>query len=102
MSLAAMTMPFDTLKLARRLEGAGFTAQQAGDMAEAFAEPLANFVTKADLEQAVETLRREINQAVEMLRRDLTIRLGGMMIVAVGVILSAMAAMLTVAVRLLH
>ena len=97
-----MTMPFDTLKLARRLEGAGFTAQQAGDMAEAIAEPLANFVTKQDLEQAVTQLRRDIQQAIEMLRRDLTIRLGGMMIVAVGIILSAMAAMLSVAVRFFH
>jgi hypothetical protein len=29
-----MAMPFDTLKLARCLEAAGFPAQQAGDMSE--------------------------------------------------------------------
>jgi hypothetical protein len=33
-----MSMPFDTLRLARRLEAAGFAPQQAGDMAEAIAE----------------------------------------------------------------
>jgi hypothetical protein len=33
-----MAMPFDTLKLARPLESAGFPPRQAGDMAEAIAE----------------------------------------------------------------
>ena len=44
-----MAMPFDTLKLARRLEGAGFPHQQAGDMSDAVAEALGNLVTKDDL-----------------------------------------------------
>ena len=42
-------IPFDTLKLARRLEAAGFPTQQAGDMAEAIAEALSQLATKADL-----------------------------------------------------
>jgi hypothetical protein len=42
-------VPFDTLKLARRLEAAGFPTQQAGDMAEAIAEALSQLATKADL-----------------------------------------------------
>jgi hypothetical protein len=29
-----MAVPFDTLRLARRLEAAGFPPQQAGDMAD--------------------------------------------------------------------
>ncbi len=66
-------MPFDTLKLARRLEGAGFPAQQAGDMSEAIAEAIAALATKTDL---------------ETLERKMTIKLGGMMVVAVGVILA--------------
>jgi hypothetical protein len=74
-----MSVPFDTLKLARRLEGAGFPPQQAGDMAEGIAEAVGSLATKNDL---------------ELLKRDLTIRLGGMMVVAVGVILAAL--------RLLH
>jgi hypothetical protein len=42
-------VPFDTLKLARRLESAGFPAQQAGDTADALAEALSEFATKADI-----------------------------------------------------
>jgi hypothetical protein len=72
-----MAMPFDTLKLARRLEAAGFRPQQAGDMAEAIAEAISKLVTKADLQNAM----RELEQR-------LTIRLGGMMVVAVGIILA--------------
>jgi hypothetical protein len=40
-------MPFDTLKLARRLENAGFPPQQAGDMAEGLAEALSSLATVA-------------------------------------------------------
>ena len=73
MSGLPMAMPFDALKLARRLEGAGFPAQQAGDMSEAIAEAIAALATKTDL---------------ETLERKMTIKLGGMMVVAVGVILA--------------
>ena len=72
-----MAMPFDTLKLARRLESAGFPPQQAGDMAEAIAEAISGLVTKADLQNAMRDLEQR-----------LTIRLGGMMVVAVGFILA--------------
>jgi len=68
-----MAMPFDTLKLARRLESAGFPAQQAGDMAEAIAEAVSQLATKADL--------RDLEQRM-------TIKFGGMIVVAVGVILA--------------
>ena len=53
-----MAMPFDTLKLARRLESAGFLPQLA---------------TKSDL--------RDLEQRM-------TIKFGGMIVVAVGVILA--------------
>ena len=46
------TLSFDTLKLARRLEGAGFSAKQAGDTAEALAESLretSDLATRRDL-----------------------------------------------------
>ena len=72
-----MAMPFDTLKLARQLEAAGFPPQQVGDMAEAIAEAISELVTKADLQNAMRDLEQR-----------LTIRLGGMMVVAVGVILA--------------
>lgn len=68
-----MAMPFDTLKLARRLEAAGFPAQQAGDMSEGIAEAVANLATKADLVS---------------LEQRLTIRLGGMIMLATGVLVA--------------
>jgi hypothetical protein len=75
-----MATPFDTLKLARRLEAAGFPPQQAGDMAEAVSQ----LAAKSDLA----ALRAELRSDIELLKRDMTIRLGSMMIVAVGVILA--------------
>jgi Skp family chaperone for outer membrane proteins len=112
-----MAAPFDTLRLARRPEAAGFAPQQAGDMAEAIAEALSQLSTKADLAALVaatkadlaalrtelkadmdalraelkadmDALRAELKGDMEILKRDMTIRLGSMMIVAVGVILA--------------
>ena len=98
-------VPFDTLKLARRLEGAGFPPKQAGDTAEALAEAMsgAELATTADitglrteLKAEIAALRAELKAEIaalraeiELLRRDLTIRLGSMMIIAVGIILAA-------------
>jgi len=90
-----VAVPFDTLKLARRLEAAGFAPQQAGDMAEAIAEALAQLATKADLaalgaatKADIAALRAELKSDIEILKCDMTIRLGSMMVVAVGVILA--------------
>jgi hypothetical protein len=120
------TVPFDTLKLARRLEDAGFPPKQAGDTAEALAEALGELATKGDigalkadltsvesglradiatlraelkadiaalraeLKADIELLRAELKADIELLRRDMTIRLGSMLVVAVGVILAGM------------
>ena len=80
-------VPFDTLKFARRLEDAGLTATTAAGASEALAEALsgAGLATKSD----ISALRTEVRSEMELLRRDLTIRLGGMMVVAVGVIITA-------------
>ena len=69
-------VPFDTLKLADRLQSGGFTAEQSRAAASALAEAMAvaELATKAYL--------RDLEQR-------LTIRLGGMLVVAVGVILAA-------------
>ena len=97
-----MAVPFDTLRLARRLEAAGFAPQQAGGMAEAIGEALAQLATKADLlatkidlqaeiaavRAELAALLAELKADMEILRRDMTIRLGSMMIIAVGVILA--------------
>ncbi len=67
----------DTLKLSDRLQAGGFTADQARAAAVALAEAMsgAELATNSDL--------RDLEQR-------LTIRLGGMLVVAVGVILAAM------------
>jgi len=101
-------VPFDTLKMAQRLEAAGFSAPQAAGAAEALAEALggAGLATKGDIEslrveyksdnQALrndnQALRTEtqtgfelLRREMELLRRDMTIRLGGMLIVGFGV-----------------
>ena len=63
-----MTVAFDTLKLARRLEAAGFPTKQAQDTAEALAEALtANIATQAD----IQTLRAEIREVELRLRAEL-------------------------------
>jgi hypothetical protein len=51
-------VPFDTLKLARRLEATGFPPQQAGDMAEAIAEAVSQLATKADIAATKRISRR--------------------------------------------
>lgn len=67
---------FDTLKLAKNLEAGGFTVEQAQAAAGAFADiaASADVATKADL--------RDLEQR-------LTIRLGGILVVSVGVLLAS-------------
>lgn len=64
------TLSFDTLKLARRLETAGFSTKQAGDTAEALAESLretSDLATKQDLE----LLRSDLAEVKADLRSEL-------------------------------
>jgi hypothetical protein len=78
-----MTAPFDTLKLARRFEAAGFDPKQAGDMSEAIAEATAS----ADL-----ATKRDLGD----LGKDLKLWLGGMLIVAVAILLTGMGTVTTI------
>ena len=91
-------VPFDTLKMAQRLEAAGFGRSQATGASEALAEALvgADLATKGDiaalrteLKGDIAALRTELVSAAELLRRDMTIKLGGMMIIATGILLAA-------------
>jgi predicted RNase H-like nuclease (RuvC/YqgF family) len=101
---------FDTLKFAKRLKEAGFTEQQAEALAAAEAEFIEdNLATKRDLKELetalkrdikeldvkIEQLRAELKRDIEeletTLKRDLkdldyrmTIKLGGLMVVAVS------------------
>jgi hypothetical protein len=91
-------VPFDTLKFARHLEESGLTASAAAGAAEALADALtgADLATKGDI-AALRTelkgdtagLRAEVMNAIELLRRDITIKFGGMLVIAVGILLTA-------------
>jgi len=143
-------VPFDTLKMAQRLEAVGFAAPQAAGAAEALAEALIsvdlatkgdiagvrseiaalraelkndnaalraelkndnaalcaelkndnaalraelrndNAALRAEIKSDSSALRTEVVTAMELLQRDMTIKLGGMLIVAVGLLLAAM------------
>ncbi|NMF98416.1 DUF1640 domain-containing protein [Aromatoleum toluolicum] len=77
------TITFDTLKYAERLEKAGLTREQASAMAEAqkevFAEALeTQLATKSDVDR--------LENRIEQLELKLTIKLGAMMVVAVGAV----------------
>jgi hypothetical protein len=53
---------FDTLKLARRLESAGFTREQADGAAEALADSLSNEIaTKGDIAELRAEMRSSFN-----------------------------------------
>jgi len=80
-------VPFDTLKLAVRLEAGGFTPEQARAAASALADVAAGaeIATKQDLQLTRTALAHDL---VELEQR-VTIRLGGLIVVAVGVILAA-------------
>jgi hypothetical protein len=109
--------PFDTLKMAQRLEAAGFAAPQAAGASEALAEALvgADLATKGDIaalqagmkadhaafqseiKSDNTSFRAEVRaefalfrRDMELMRRDMTIKLGGMIFIGVGVILAAL------------
>ena len=94
-------LAFDTLKLAHNLAKAGFTREQADGTAQAIAETFNDDVaTKRDLKELETTLRRDMKeleastkQDIAEVKRDIReseqrviIRLGSMMVVAVGVV----------------
>ncbi len=62
-------VPFDTLKMAQRLEEAGFAAPRAAGAAEALAEALtgADLATKGD----INALRSELKADIGSLRSEL-------------------------------
>jgi hypothetical protein len=85
-------VPFDTLKLADRLQAGGFTAEQAHTFASALAETAAgaDLATRQDLVVTKDDLKREVKEDLQRdlreLEQRLTIRLGGMLAVLAGVL----------------
>jgi len=76
---------FDTLAYAKKLKQAGFTEEQAEVQSEALAGVLENNIaTKRD----IHSLDQKIEQQSEILSYKLTIRLGSMLVVAVGLLAS--------------
>jgi hypothetical protein len=83
-----MSAPFDTLKLARRFEAAGFDPKQAGDMAEAIAEATiaADLATKADIAALAAATKRDLRE----LGKDLKLWLGTTIVVVAGLLFTAL------------
>jgi len=68
-----MTVAFDTLRLADRLEAAGMPSRQAKDVAAALAETLTGAVaTAADLRESELRLRGEIRESEGRLRSEIS------------------------------
>jgi len=64
---------FDTLKLARRLESAGFTREQADGAAEALADSLSTeLATKSDLAELRATLEGDLAKLGADLRTEIS------------------------------
>jgi hypothetical protein len=73
-------VPFDTLKLADRLQPGGFTPEQA----RTFSTPLAEAAGTADL-----VTKPYLDDRLLVLEQRLIIRLGGMLVIAVGILPAA-------------
>jgi triphosphoribosyl-dephospho-CoA synthetase len=84
-----MSAAFDTLEISKRLKSVGFDDAQAeaitGVLRDSREADLSKLATKEDVARVETTLSAEM----EILRRDLTIRLGGMIVVATGVLLAS-------------
>lgn len=78
-----MTVAFDTLKFVEKLEAGGFTHTQAKAVAEAFAEATSQ-------ELAIKTDILAVRSDIRELELRMTVKLGGLIIGATGVIIAAM------------
>ncbi len=74
------TIAFDTLKLARKLEAAGFAPKQAADTAEALASSLGE-VTELATRQDIKELELRLDSKIESVKGEL---MKGMFGVALG------------------
>lgn len=82
-SAVSTAIAFDTLAYAKKLRAAGVPETQAEVHAEAMAELVEDrLATKLD----IELVRRDMKEMEMRLKHDLTLRLGGMMAVAVGIV----------------
>ena len=99
--MTVSAVPFDTLKFARHLEASGMAASVAAGAAEALADALtgSDLATKSDLAEIrgeiaavkneIGATRIELKHDIELSRRDITIKFGSMLVIAVGILLTA-------------
>ncbi|TAN52942.1 MAG: DUF1640 domain-containing protein [Methylococcaceae bacterium] len=84
------TIAFDTLRFSRRLKDAGVLPAQAEAEAEALAEVLEvnlkDLATKEDLKREIDLLRRDMDARFIQLEQRMVIKLGGLMVLAVGIV----------------
>lgn len=88
-----MSVAFDTLRAARRLrDEGGFDEKQAGTLVATFAEGMGEtLATKADvsaLRSDLEKTETALRSDLEKLEQRMTIRLGGMMVVGLGIVVA--------------
>jgi len=77
------TITFDTLAYAKKLKAAGVPEQQAEVQAEAIAEIIEErLASKHDIEE----LRTDLKRDIAEMSYKLTIRMGSMLVIAVGVL----------------
>jgi hypothetical protein len=81
------TIAFDTHAFVKELTQAGMPEAQAEVLARSQATLIdEKLATKQDLRDLEERLRRDMKELELRLKHDLTLRLGSMMVVAVGVV----------------
>ena len=81
------TIVFDTHAFVKELAEAGMPEKQAEVLARSQATLInETLATKQDLKELEAHLRRDMKELELRLKHDLTIRLGSMMVVAIGVV----------------
>ncbi|MBW7925170.1 MAG: DUF1640 domain-containing protein [Burkholderiaceae bacterium] len=85
------TATFDTLKFSETMRESGMPEAQAKALSQALLEVTSELPTRQDLRAAVEELRNELRSESQSLRAEiqqieprLTIRLGGIVVIALG------------------
>ena len=81
------SIAFDTHSFVKELTAAGMPEAQAEVLASAQAKLIdEKLATKQDLKELEERLRRDMVELELRLKHDLTVRLGSMMVIAVGAV----------------
>ena len=81
------SIAFDTHAFVKELTEAGMPEVQAEVLARSQAKLInEQLATKQDLKDLEERLRRDMKELELRLKHDLTVRLGSMMVIAVGVV----------------